>query len=546
MGNNVLDVDLDELTDKQKYNLATQVIGCVDNFGAAIVTTDPGVTDPNDVEDVKDIVDDFNENLKKEAIQTADDEHFKYAEELNLFRKKVEDYCNEVDPQKKQNYALKLVVEGDIEETWKELEDKILDDIKYYFSNGHESDKISEWFENQKMRSPEGFRGMSGRQYQWETMARAVEYMEGCASRMVKEVKNEVKEIAEEKYYNRQATPLMEQAGDIGDASKVFSIINANPNLSELADQPGVFWSWFKHIDDPGSAYKAKAKDVTNFVKSRCNAYGPIRPAAWKYLTKLHKEPVFEIIDSGGYGSSIPDISENILFNLSEARVSPDGDLVEKIISHIDLDGYFNWTSHSPTAILRACRKRWEDVGGGRVVWEDDIIPVLDWAENAQPELDHNQQTAPWSWFENESNTWHEEVGNSGFNRYSDYTWNSLIDQKQIEGYFVVSLTSSDDLDEEGEAMSHCVRRYDKKCIRQDSRVFSIREKPDDVDTTLATLEIRRSGSTWKLKQVRGKHNNSVGPFVRRIARKLKNAYAKLWKEAGELERVESLQYNEL
>lgn len=85
--------------------------------------------------------------------------------------------------------------------------------------------------------------------------------------------------------------------------------------------------------------------------------------------------------------------------------------------------------------------------------------------------------------------------------------WASLIGRHWVGDYEVRPLTSTLELIEEGEAMTHCVGTFDRKCYRGEYRIFSIM---GNASNRLASLSIRYIGDRWIFDQCYGQSNAEV------------------------------------
>jgi len=88
--------------------------------------------------------------------------------------------------------------------------------------------------------------------------------------------------------------------------------------------------------------------------------------------------------------------------------------------------------------------------------------------------------------------------------------WESLIGPFDAREFQVFPLTSSDELREEGELMSHCVgRRYPRWCHVGAVRVFSIRNFGDRRVAT-ASLYFDFDAHCWRIEQCKGYGNEEI------------------------------------
>lgn len=95
----------------------------------------------------------------------------------------------------------------------------------------------------------------------------------------------------------------------------------------------------------------------------------------------------------------------------------------------------------------------------------------------------------------------------------SSADWPSVI-QKYASGPFVmIGLSHESDLEEEGEAMDHCVGSYADTCRFEPVRIYSIRRKK--CGTRIATLSVRETKpGCWAVDQLKGPSNAEVGPLL--------------------------------
>ncbi len=91
-----------------------------------------------------------------------------------------------------------------------------------------------------------------------------------------------------------------------------------------------------------------------------------------------------------------------------------------------------------------------------------------------------------------------------------------------MEDFQFIELTSSTDLDEEGEQMKHCVAGYDYACSTGQSHIFSVRHKNGDRISTLE-VQLSRVGKGRKKKyaiiQNRGYRNKNIGKTEHKAAK---------------------------
>jgi hypothetical protein len=94
--------------------------------------------------------------------------------------------------------------------------------------------------------------------------------------------------------------------------------------------------------------------------------------------------------------------------------------------------------------------------------------------------------------------------------RKRNLRWESLIEPFEAGDYQVVPLTSSNELREEGELMSHCIgRRYHRWCHVGAVRVFSIRDL-DGRRVATASFYYDFDEDRWRVEQCKGYANGNV------------------------------------
>ena len=102
--------------------------------------------------------------------------------------------------------------------------------------------------------------------------------------------------------------------------------------------------------------------------------------------------------------------------------------------------------------------------------------------------------------------------------------WDSLLPETSTEsGISIVPLTGEEELRDEAARMAHCVISYGPQCAQGKSRIFSLRRGEE----TLATGEILRHNSAWRVSQVRGFMNQNAGPELEAIMENLAMAYTR-------------------
>jgi hypothetical protein len=149
-----------------------------------------------------------------------------------------------------------------------------------------------------------------------------------------------------------------------------------------------------------------------------------------------------------------------------------------------------------------------------------NLDPVLDWFLATRPIMDSNQIKRGWSYLEKSSEAWHQRRGNYGIPEMdiSEYPgWKCIVADRQDQWcniyppenpYKIIPLTTAQQLQEESEAMHHCVVTYIESCIYGEIRIFSVREKAKG--QRIATVELAVCSGNWEVMQLKGKCNNEL------------------------------------
>jgi len=90
--------------------------------------------------------------------------------------------------------------------------------------------------------------------------------------------------------------------------------------------------------------------------------------------------------------------------------------------------------------------------------------------------------------------------------------WDPYVRRIEWGGYVFVALASAAELEEEGEAMHHCVGSYDENCRDGVTRVYSVRERKSGMRVATCALEcsIDDDGIRWEHDQTKGIRNADV------------------------------------
>ena len=93
------------------------------------------------------------------------------------------------------------------------------------------------------------------------------------------------------------------------------------------------------------------------------------------------------------------------------------------------------------------------------------------------------------------------------------------LEEKIKDDFVILAPESPDDLVKEGNQLSHCVASYVKDVINGRCKIYFLRNKGEDIDKPLVTIEIRG----MNIRQAKGKSNRPVTPeqkeFITKWAR---------------------------
>lgn len=141
---------------------------------------------------------------------------------------------------------------------------------------------------------------------------------------------------------------------------------------------------------------------------------------------------------------------------------------------------------------------------------ENDLMLIIDWAKNEKPDLFQYSFEEAFK----EQEKWHENFLNS--NNVQPFNIVGIDNQRAIfrasdQKHFFY-LLKSEDLDYEGEQMSHCVGTYKERVKNFLTIIISLR---DEKNRPHMTLEI--NPKTRELIQVRGKGNSEPLPKYKKF-----------------------------
>ena len=91
--------------------------------------------------------------------------------------------------------------------------------------------------------------------------------------------------------------------------------------------------------------------------------------------------------------------------------------------------------------------------------------------------------------------------------------WPPVVRRFESGAYSMRCLTYEHELEEEGQAMRHCVGDYAERCMLQPLRVFSVRNRK--TNARVATLSVKEEApGQWNFDQLKGPANADVGSSV--------------------------------
>jgi len=281
----------------------------------------------------------------------------------------------------------------------------------------------------------------------------------------------------------------------------------------------------------------------------------------WKYLCKMSLSAIRPIC----LRKYPIELKIDLLSELADTQEIPRPKIVNQL-AHVYSDYgplriYLNETSR--IGFLRQLIRAGRDSKNLNKFYESQSSLVFDWIRFERPQLDRNQADAPWSWYMQKQEEWHEQrrrmnvlaplrrwgqidiVGGGYYQgnredrenltRVWTNKWESLVDKLDVDEYSVISLTTTDDLEKEGSILDHCVGSYNRYCEMGNSRIFSILKG----DKHVSTLEIKKiyGGDNakvpvqWRISQIRGYKNDTVTEKEQEVARKVLEAYTKKERE---------------
>ena len=275
--------------------------------------------------------------------------------------------------------------------------------------------------------------------------------------------------------------------------------------------------------------------EVQNYLKT----LGMGEKSVWKYLLSLNPLWIRTLFGVLRYNYVQVSSFKNTILTLVKIKDKPRFTFLTKSLGSlvlgqdVGIERGLGMTAENPWFLRKSFRQSLKE---NSKFYNGDFILVRDYVLSLQNNpLDRNQQNAPWSYFMRQQKIWHEQERQRRDKEWQEkqeqlkierekIKWTSLIGECSIkvdkEYYLIVPLTNWYELSVEGQEMHHCVASYSQNCIKDKSRIFSIRLK----DKKMATTEItgsREKDGEWHLNQVRGPCNAVVSEDVTKVSEAL-------------------------
>ena len=176
------------------------------------------------------------------------------------------------------------------------------------------------------------------------------------------------------------------------------------------------------------------------------------------------------------------------------------------------------------------CCELWQEQGYAHIrrIMEPlryDFVNVLDWANAEGIARQLPDKNATWASIVRLSVEWHEQQAIHHARPTRGLTWESVLNDCEIDEFKIRALISSIALQKEGLLMHHCVGNYDDECYEGYVRIFSL----TDNQGLCSTLSIEETGDgIWRVEQVRAVCNGPVSEETMKVANKVANRYTEL------------------
>ena len=145
----------------------------------------------------------------------------------------------------------------------------------------------------------------------------------------------------------------------------------------------------------------------------------------------------------------------------------------------------------------------------------EDYPAIHDWLDAGGFAEGFPIENSTWSSLMRRQAEWHRNGGwRSG--ELPNTTWPSPIERQTLDGCEVIPLTSTQELQQEGEEMQHCVATRWRLCATGRCLIISLRSSQGR-----STLQMSKTGETWSITEHRGVRNEA-GPIMHpKIAQKI-------------------------
>lgn len=251
-------------------------------------------------------------------------------------------------------------------------------------------------------------------------------------------------------------------------------------------------------------------------------------PAAWRMLVKMQD---FFQLTTREPGKEVPTWRlVNLAFAMAGAVQSSSGTPSKRLLRwwtralKLQLD---DGQHRLPPAWFRSAAIKAEQQIQEEALFEREYREAVAWLNAVHPQPDKQQRHAGWPWIMRQSAQWAYESWKA--THRNEREWGTSVELYcDVESHLLVQpLTSKVDLLDEGDAMDHCVGRfdYDGQCRQANIRMFSIRRGYSRV----ATAELRPSAlykNYWELWVVLGRFNQDVTEEIRAAAERLALIYS--------------------
>ena len=270
---------------------------------------------------------------------------------------------------------------------------------------------------------------------------------------------------------------------------------------------------------------------VIRIARESLNRLG-LTPGAWKFAARLSPRTIWAITSSSDDGLAV-----RMMNLLAEAGAEPGEETVRWARGLLARSQRYPGDAIGPNsmqAIKLALREAAENPTESERIQREtrDILDFTREMDRGNTPL--HSRSLPG--LRRRSDEWRRQVreGVKGRTEPPPLEWESLIGVQEAGGCRVVPLTSQAGLQQETNAMQHCVTAYGARCASGTSRIFSIQRGGERV----ATMEIVLQGDRWELGQVRGSRNAQASEEAQEAARKTREKYNQAWSRTSQKEKT--------